>query len=106
MSLLPTDSIDRRNVALDAAAHNLFKGQILDVIEAKMAATEAAAQAAVAAPTPEQEPADATTPASASASTSATEHIHRADHDEFIVIDGPTSTQDAPSASPYDNPFF
>jgi hypothetical protein len=94
------------------AAHNFFKGQILDAIEAKMAATEAAAQAVAAAPTPEQEPADAaatssaTTPTSASASTSATKHAHRADHDEFIVIDGPTSTQDAPSvsASPYPNP--
>ncbi|KAK1693647.1 hypothetical protein QYE76_010344, partial [Lolium multiflorum] len=91
------------------AAHNFFKGQILNDIEAKMAAAEAAA----ATPTPEQEPADASTaasaatPASASASASATEQTehahHRADRDEFIVIDGPTSTQDA-SASP--NPFF
>jgi hypothetical protein len=94
-------------------AHNFFKGQILDDIEGKMAAAEAAAQAAaaVATPTPEQEPADAcattsaTTPASSSASASAMEHGHRADHDEFIVIDRPTSTQDAPSASVLPNPF-
>jgi hypothetical protein len=34
------------------------------------------------------------------------EHAHREDHDEFIVIDEPTSTQDALSASPSPNPFF
>jgi hypothetical protein len=104
MSLLSasTEGISPRT----RVAHNFFKGHTLDAIEAKIAA----AQAAAAAPTPEQEPADAsaTTPASASASTSATEHAHRTDHDEFIMIDGPTSTRDAPSASasPNPNPFF
>ncbi|KAK1630282.1 hypothetical protein QYE76_004597 [Lolium multiflorum] len=97
------------------AAHNFFKGQILDDIEAKMAAaeavSEAATQAAATTPTPEQEPADAsatgsaTTPASATTTASAAEHAHRADHDEFIVIDGPTSTQDASSSSVSPNPF-
>ncbi|KAK1697704.1 hypothetical protein QYE76_014401 [Lolium multiflorum] len=88
--------------------HNFFKGQIIGDIEAKMAAAEAAA----ATPTPEQEPADASAttyaiaPASASASASATEHAHRTDHDEFVVIDGPTSTQDAPLVSRNPFPFF
>ncbi|KAK1660761.1 hypothetical protein QYE76_048920 [Lolium multiflorum] len=62
------------------AAHNFFKGQILDNIEAKMAVAEAATVAATL--TPEQAPVDtsaiasASTPASASASASATEHAH------------------------------
>jgi hypothetical protein len=86
------------------AAHNFFKGRILDDIDAKMAAAEAATQIAVATPTSEQEPADASATTSASTPASATEHAHRADHDEVIVIDGPTPTQYAPSASP--NPFF
>jgi hypothetical protein len=38
------------------------------------------------------------------------QHAHRANHDEFIVFYGPTSTQDAPSvsvsASLNPNPFF
>jgi hypothetical protein len=33
------------------------------------------------------------------------EHAHREDHDEFIMIDGPTSTQDVPSVSASSNPF-
>jgi hypothetical protein len=92
-------------------AHNFFKGQILDDIEAKMAAAEAAATT----PSPEQEPTPArasaimfsSTPASAasaSASASMTEQAHRAENDEVVMINGPTSTQDAPLAS--SNPFF
>jgi small-conductance mechanosensitive channel len=86
--------------------HNFFKGQILDDIEAKMAA----AQAAASTPTPEQEPADAFATASASTPASAyvlaSEHAHRTDHDEVAVIDGPASTQDAPLASASPKPFF
>ncbi|XP_047050988.1 uncharacterized protein LOC124656253 [Lolium rigidum] len=76
----------------------------------------AAAEATSSIPPPEQEPApadssvtaSASTPASASASASAasasasasaTKQAHRVDHDEVIVIDGPTSTQDAPAAA-------
>jgi hypothetical protein len=81
------------------AAHNLYKGMILNDIESKMLAAEAAA----ATPPPEKEPAPAdasatalaSTPvlvASASASASATEQAHRAERDKVIVIDGPTST--------------
>jgi hypothetical protein len=47
-------------------------------------------------------------PASASTSSSVVGigdgAARRAEHDEFFVLDGPTSTQDAPSAAP--NPFF
>jgi hypothetical protein len=93
------------------AAHNFYKGIILDDIEAKMATAEAAASTSP----PEQEPAladtsatmSASTPASAvsaSASASPTEQTHRGENDEVIVISGPTSTQDAPTTSP--NPFF
>jgi hypothetical protein len=35
---------------------------------------------------------------------SVTEHADMADHDEVVVIDGPTLTQDALSVLP--NPFF
>jgi hypothetical protein len=74
-----------------------------------MVATEAAAVEGT--PTPEQEPADASATTSASthvspsASASATEHAHRVDHDEFVVIDEPTSIQDAPPALLSPNPF-
>ena len=96
------------------AAHNFFKGQILDDIEAKMAAADAAADAAAQAAaaaaiaTAEQEPADASstaTPSSAYATAAKeTEHAqHQADRDDVIVIDGPASTQDT---SPSTNPFF
>jgi hypothetical protein len=94
------------------AAHNFYKGMILDDIEAKMAAAEAAA-ASPSGPEQESTPTDASTTsyastpastasasASASVSASATEKAHRAVHDEVVVIDGPTSTQDAVSASP------
>jgi hypothetical protein len=86
------------------AAHNFFKGQILDDIEAKMAAADAAALAAAA----QQEQADASSTATpASASASATEQTHhaqqQADRDEVIVLDGPASTQDT---TPSRNPFF
>jgi hypothetical protein len=89
------------------AAHNFFKGQILNAIEAKMAAADAAALAAAAAAQQEQADASSTaTPASASAS--ATEQTHhaqeQADRDE-VVLDGPASTQDTtPSTNPC--PFF
>ncbi|KAK1667058.1 hypothetical protein QYE76_055217 [Lolium multiflorum] len=93
------------------AVHNFYKGMILDDIEAK----RAAAEAAEATPPLEQEPAPADTSAtasasipvsaaSASASASAMEQAHQAEYDEFIVIDGPTSTQDAPSAFTDDRP--
>jgi hypothetical protein len=86
------------------AAHNFFKGQILDDIEAKMAAADAAALAAAA----QQEQADASSTATpASASASATEQTHhaqeQADRDEVVVLDGPASTQDT---TPSTNPFF
>jgi hypothetical protein len=93
------------------AAHNFFKGQILDDIEAKMAAADAAALAAAsAAAAAQQEQADASSTATpASASASATEQTHhaqqQADRDEVIVLDGPASTQDTtPSPNPF--PFF
>jgi predicted secreted acid phosphatase len=89
-------------------AHNFFKCQILDDIEAKMAAANAAAQEAAAAATAAQESADTSsiaTPSSAYATAAEqTEHAqHQADRDEVIVIDGPASTQDT---SPSTNPFF
>nr|XP_051190051.1 uncharacterized protein LOC127303349 [Lolium perenne] len=95
------------------AAHNFFKGQILDDIEAKMAAADAAALAAAsasAAAAAQQEQADASSTATpASASASATEQTHhaqeQADRDEVVVLDGPASTQDTtPSPNPF--PFF
>jgi hypothetical protein len=95
------------------AAHNFFKGQILDDIEAKMAAADAAALAAAsasAAAAAQQEQADASSTATpASASASATEQTHhaqeQADRDEVVVLDGPASTQDTtPSTNPF--PFF
>jgi hypothetical protein len=92
-------------------AHNFYKGMIIDDIEAKMAAAEAAA----ATPPPKAELApegasatSSTTThasavsasASASSSVSASASADRA----VVVLDGPTSTQDVLSASP--NPFF
>ncbi|XP_071676391.1 uncharacterized protein [Lolium perenne] len=90
------------------AAHNFFKGQILDDIEAKMATADAAVQEAAAAATAAEEPAAASstaTPSSAYATAAEqTEHAHhQADRGEVIVIDGPASTQDT---SPSTNPFF
>nr|XP_051203983.1 uncharacterized protein LOC127317464 [Lolium perenne] len=95
------------------AAHNFFKGQILDDIEAKMAAADAAALAAAsasAAAAAQQEQADASSTATpASASASATEQTHhaqeQADRDEVVVLDGPSSTQDT-TTSPNPFPFF
>jgi outer membrane scaffolding protein for murein synthesis (MipA/OmpV family) len=105
---VPADRVDNWNVSPDAAVHNFYKGMILDNIEAKMAAAEAAAATPPPEATAELAGASATsfasTPASASASASATEQPDRAKHDEVVVLDGPASTQDASSTSP--NPFF
>jgi hypothetical protein len=89
------------------AAHNFYKGMILGDIEAKMAAAEAVA----ATPPPEAEPTPAGVSATSSATThasaasasvlaSATEQADWVEHDEVVVLDGPTVTQDAPSTSP------
>jgi hypothetical protein len=37
---------------------------------------------------------------------SAMEHAHREENDEVVMIDGPTSTQDALSAASSPKPFF
>jgi hypothetical protein len=90
------------------AAHNFYKGIILGDIEAKMAVDEAAA----ATPPTEAEPAPAgasattsvtthASAASASASASASALVDRAKHDEVVVLDRPTPSQDASSAHRY-----
>jgi hypothetical protein len=86
------------------AAHNFYKGMILDDIQAKITATEAAAATpppeAVAAPAGASATSSANTPVSASV----TEQPDRAEHDKVVVFNGSTSTQDTSSMSP--NPFF
>jgi hypothetical protein len=87
---------------------------IFDNIEAKITAAEAAAATtleaevtpagASAAASPSTPTSTASTSASASASTSATEQPDRAEHDEVVMLDGPTSIEDAPLTS--SNPFF
>jgi hypothetical protein len=100
-------------------AHNFYKDMIHDEIDAKMAAT-ASAPAAASASTPAS--ASATTPATASATASASTPVmalastpmmtsgstpamaSAADRAEFVGLDGPAPTQEAPPVSP--NPFF
>jgi hypothetical protein len=96
------------------AAQNFYKGMILDDIQTKMAATEeaatipppeatttpAAASATSFASTHVSELASASASTSASASASAMEQADRAEHDKVVLLDDPTSTQDAFSMLP------
>jgi hypothetical protein len=100
------------------AAHSYYKVMILDEIDAKIAAAEAAATTlppeavlapagalaspAASATTGASTTASASTLASATAATSVspTEHPDRAEHNEVVMLDGPASIQDVSSSSP------
>jgi hypothetical protein len=94
-------------------AHNFYKDMIHDEIDAKMAATASAstpASAFATTPAMTSATASASTPVMALASTpTTTSGSTRAmasvvDRAEFVGLDGPAPTQEAPPASP--NPFF
>jgi hypothetical protein len=84
--------------------HNYYKVMILDEIDAKNCVGRSSGS------NPTSGGASATasssTPASSSASALASSmgQPDRAEHDEVIVLNGPTSTQDVPSSPP--NYFF
>jgi hypothetical protein len=107
---VPADSVDRRNVSPYTGRAQLLQMPDPRRHQSQNGGGRGGSQEAAATPTSEQEPADASATTSAgtpaSASASAIEHAHREDHDEIVVIYGPASTQDAPSASPNPFPFF
>jgi hypothetical protein len=79
------------------AAHNFYRDMILNEINAKMAVAASPSTPALAS-------ASASTPATTSMSSAAMASASLIDRAEVVVLDGPTPTQEAPSASP--NPFF